>query len=82
MTTSKLHPVTAKVTCTSKGLSADELSTTLGFSAHYQDKNGELVNQEWAHATPHLGINMTVKSDVGDLFEEGAHYELSFTRER
>lgn len=49
--------------------------TLLRFEPDYADDR----NQEWAAATPHLQLSMTVKGDVASNFEPGA-YTLTFER--
>lgn len=49
----------------------------LTFQPDYADGR----NQEWAEATPHLSLTMTVKQDVADFFEPGAAYTLYFERD-
>lgn len=38
-------------------------------------------NKEWAAATPALSLTMTVKPEVAERFEVGAHYTLTFSQE-
>lgn len=49
--------------------------TALRFEPDYQDGR----NQEWAAATPHLQLHMTVNGEVVDFFEPGA-YTLTFEK--
>lgn len=72
--------VTAKVKCTSKTENADG-SFALGFNANYADDNGNRLNEEWAVYTPHCFTQMTVVASVGELFEPGKAYTLSFQEE-
>jgi hypothetical protein len=65
--------VTAKVLVSQK--SESEYGTNLSFYADYADGR----NKAWAVATPNLSMTMTVLPAVGDLFEQGAHYTLTFT---
>lgn len=64
--------VTAKVVCNSK--SEGTYGTSLSFGPDYSDGR----NAEWAAATPALSVSMTVKSEVGALFEQGSAYTLTF----
>jgi hypothetical protein len=66
--------VTARVKVESKTLRAG--TTGLRFVPDYQDGR----NQEWAQATPSFDLNMTVKPEVGDLFEAGEAYTLTFEK--
>lgn len=68
--------ITAKVTLGSKTLSAGG-HVGLSFYADYSDGR----NKEWASATPNLDLKMTVNSQVGDLFEVGTPYVLTFEKE-
>lgn len=71
--------ITAKVRCNLKqqyGGFGDGY-TTLGFMPDYQDQR----NQEWANATPHLDLRLTVKGEVGRHFEPGKAYTLTFQEE-
>lgn len=65
--------ITAKVCVSSK--SVGENGTNLSFYADYADGR----NQAWAVATPNISLSMTVKNDVGELFEQGGRYTLTFT---
>ena len=65
--------VTAKVKLASVTPSGDV--SLLQFEPDYQDDR----NQEWAAATPHLQLSMTVKADVASNFEPGA-YTLTFEK--
>lgn len=69
--------VTAKAQVSGRQPSAaekDGVRITLG--PDYQDGR----NAEWALATPALNINMTVKGDVADFFEQGGKYTVIFER--
>lgn len=46
----------------------------LSFNPDYADGR----NKEWAEATPHLSLQMTVKGSVADQFEVGKPYTLTF----
>ena len=48
---------------------------TLGFGPDYLDG----ANREWAHATPHLDLRMTVRGDVAQHFFPGKSYVLQFS---
>lgn len=65
--------VTAKVKLASVNPQGD--LSLLMFEPDYADDR----NQEWAAATPHLQLSMTVRSDVVANFEPGA-YTLTFER--
>lgn len=65
--------VTAKVKLESRNPQGDQ--TTLQFGPDYQDGR----NQDWAAATPHLQLHMTVNGEVVDFFEPGA-YTLTFEK--
>jgi hypothetical protein len=67
--------VTAKVICNLKSSYGDGKTTTLGFCADYQDGR----NKDWSPYTPHLDLRMTVTGDVGNSFEMGKSYTLTFT---
>lgn len=66
--------VTAKVTLASKNVMAD--LTSLTFVPDYADGR----NKEWAQYTPNLNLTMGVKNSVGELFEFGEHYTLTFEK--
>lgn len=66
--------VTAKVKCSSKA-PAWEGAARLSFEPDYQDGR----NAEWAAATPHLSLSMTVVDSVAEHFEQGGKYTLTFT---
>lgn len=72
--------VTAKVKCGEKSLinmgSLYEV-VKLRFIGDYDDDR----NREWSVATPVLNIEMHVKPKVGELFEHGGAYTLTFTPE-
>lgn len=68
--------VTAKVKLASKTTNANGYGANLSFQADYQDGR----NKEWAEATPALGLTMTVKGSVADLFTQGQAYTLTFER--
>lgn len=48
--------------------------TALAFSADYNDER----NKAWAKYTPGLGVQMTVLESVGEQFEQGKRYLLTF----
>lgn len=64
--------VTAKVECTSR--TTYEGAVTLSFGPDYASGR----NAEWAAATPHLSISMTVNETAGAHFEQGSKYTLTF----
>jgi len=68
--------ITAKVRCNLKQeyRSGPDSWATLGFMPDYGDGS----NQEWAAATPHLDLRMTVKGELGQAFEPGQAYTLTF----
>lgn len=68
--------VTAKVRLVSKSANAYGDGASLSFQPDYQDGR----NKEWAEATPALGLSMTVKGSVADLFTQGQAYTLTFER--
>lgn len=48
--------------------------TALAFNADYNDER----NKEWAKYTPALSVGMTVLDSVGEQFEQGKRYLLTF----
>jgi len=72
--------ITAKVYCGNK-VEQNEGNVSLSFNANYRDADGNLINQEWAYATPHCTVNMTVRAEIGELFEQGKSYTLTFEEE-
>lgn len=72
--------ITAKLKLTNK-VDNEGGYTSLTFSANYRDDAGELINQEWAYATPYGVYNTTVRADVGALFTQGASYHVTFEEE-
>lgn len=67
--------ITAKVSCNLKqeyGTGANR-QATVGYT--------DGANKEWANATPHLDMRMTLKGDVADHFEPGKHYTVTFTED-
>lgn len=64
--------ITAKVKCVSKTEQGE--SALLTFGADYNDGR----NAEWAYYTPALSLTMTVKGDVGNHFEPGQAFTLTF----
>lgn len=69
--------ITAKIFCVSKtfyGSPQTKDTVRLEFQADYSDGR----NKEWAQATPHLNLSMTVKGEVSDRFEAGKTYTLQF----
>lgn len=71
--------VTAKVTCTSKSEigEGDNRQANVTFGADYADGR----NKEWAMYTPALNLTMTLNGPVGDRFEQGKAYTLTFEEE-
>lgn len=73
--------VTAKVRLQSKVVNGDEdnpnRTALLQFAPDYTDGR----NKEWAAATPALSLSMTVKGDVGDNFEAGDKFTLTFEKD-
>lgn len=67
--------ITAKVRCNGKQPYGD--MATLSFMPDYGDGR----NSEWAAATPHLDLRMTVKGTVAEQFEPGWAYTLTFEKE-
>lgn len=65
--------VTAKVECTGHAVGYAD-SVSLAFSPDYADGR----NADWAEATPHLSLSMTVKASVAKHFERGGKYTLTF----
>lgn len=69
--------ITAKVICQSKTPWAeDEVQLTFRAVA---DSDG--TNKEWAKYTPVMSIESTMRGPVGDRFEPGKSYLLTFTPE-
>jgi hypothetical protein len=68
--------ITAKARCERKTVNGegDNRTASLSFGPDYADGR----NAEWAAATPHLNVQMTVKGAVADLFEQGRPYTLQF----
>lgn len=68
--------VTAKVVCQTKTPWGED-EVQLIFGADYEDGR----NKEWAKYTPGMSINTTMRGAVGDRFEPGKRYLLTFTEE-
>lgn len=70
--------VTAKVQVNTKSAygEGENAQASLSIGPDYSDSR----NAEWAAATPALSLSMTVNGAVGDFFEQGAKYTLTFTR--
>ncbi len=68
---------TVKVVCTEKSENTEGV-ISLSFSANYADEKGNPINQDWAYATPHCGIRMTVNATAGENFEKDKTYTLTF----
>jgi hypothetical protein len=68
--------VTAKVVCSQKVESGegDSRQALVSFLPDY----GADRNKEWAAATPHLALSMTLKGSAADLFEAHQAYTLTF----
>lgn len=68
--------ITAKITCNLKQEygEGENRYATVGFQPDYADG----ANKEWAFATPHLDLRMTLRGDVVDRFEPGQKYTLTF----
>jgi hypothetical protein len=62
--------VSAKLKLQAKQDQGNQVGLT--FSPDYEDGR----NKEWAEATPALSLSMTVKADVGRLFEAGQSYTM------
>jgi hypothetical protein len=67
-----MRMVTAKVKCTSKQDSNDQV--TLQFQPDYDDDR----NKEWAKYTPGLSLTMAVLPEVAEHFEVGKPITLQF----
>lgn len=50
--------------------------TALSFGADYNDER----NKAWAKYTPGMSVQMTVRDDVGEQFEQGGRYLITFER--
>lgn len=72
--------ISAKVRLNNKAVN-DEGYVSLSFSANYADDQGNPINQDWAYATPHMSVSATVRSEVGERFEQGKSYTLHFEEE-
>lgn len=68
--------VTAKVKCVSKLPSGD--GSTRQVLVQFQPDYTDGRNKEWAAATPHLALQMTLNDSAADLFEQGKAYTLQF----
>jgi len=71
--------ITAKIVCTKWAElgEGENRQVSVQFNADYADGR----NKEWAMYTPALSLGMTLKGDVGALFEEGKAYTLTFEPE-
>jgi hypothetical protein len=71
--------ITAKVKCDRKTESGegDNRQAAVSFQPDYADGR----NKEWALATPHLSLSMTLNGKAADLFEQGRAYTLQFVAE-
>lgn len=72
--------ITAKLKCTNK-VDNEGGYVSLTFSANYRNDAGDLINQDWAYATPYGVYNTTVRPEVGELFTQGASYLVTFEEE-
>ncbi len=70
-----MSKTTAVVTLNTKKDAGHE-QVSLFFAADYNDER----NKAWAKYTPGLGVNMTVLDSVGEQFEQGGRYLLTFER--
>lgn len=68
-----MSKTTAVATLSTKQASGNGL-VALFFQADYNDER----NKEWSKYTPALGVNMSVREDVAEQFEQGARYLLTF----
>lgn len=66
--------VTAKVRIGSKIPQNEAGDMMVSFYPDYQDGR----NKAWAVATPSLSLNMVVKAEVAERFEQGSAYTLTF----
>ena len=64
--------ITAVARC--QKLGTTDYGTTVSF---YPDYQGE-ENKEWANATPSLSVQMVVRNDVAEKFEQGGSYMITF----
>lgn len=71
----RVSTVTAKVRLNQLVGEADE-PKLLVFGPDYADSR----NKQWAQATPHLDLRMTVTAKVARHFAPGESYTLTFTR--
>lgn len=72
--------ITAKLKLNNKVENA-EGNVALTFNANYRDDEGNLINQEWAYATPHAVYNTTVNAAIGELFTQGKSYVVTIEEE-
>lgn len=72
--------ITAKLKLNSKA-EHNEGNVGLVFGADYRDDEGNLINQEWAYATPSCSVTMMVNAGVGELFTQGSTYTITFAEE-
>jgi hypothetical protein len=71
-----MSKTTAVATLSSK-TDAGSGQTALAFHADYNDER----NKEWAKYTPGLSVQMTVLDSVGEQFEQGGRYLLTFEKQ-
>lgn len=71
-----MSKVTAKVRLGSKIQIAANGDVNLNFYPDYADGR----NKEWASASPSLSLQMVVKAEVAELFEQMGTYTLTFER--
>jgi hypothetical protein len=72
--------ITAKIRCTGKTVTGegDNRCAQVSFGPDYAEGR----NVQWALATPHLALSMTLNAAASDLFERSASYTLVFEPER
>lgn len=68
--------ITAKVLCQHKTESGegDDRQVSVSFLPDYNDGR----NREWSRYTPSLSLSMSLIGPVGDRFEQGKAYVLTF----
>lgn len=71
--------ITAKIRCTSKLQQGEgeNANARVSFAPDYTDGR----NQEWALATPHLNLDMTLNGNVAEQFSAGQNFTLQFVPE-
>ena len=75
--------VTARVICDAMSVQTDNDGNVVEARVHFQPDYADGRNEDWAKATPNLGLDMTLNGAVANNFEKGGRYTLSFdvTRE-